>query len=77
MSHKTGYHKEIEVCNVYVYHSYGDKISNRNNLKLDQTVFTALIKDEQVQYHWNVVSEHWESEAEPFLSMIAQLWITM
>jgi len=34
---------------------------------LDQTVVTALIKNEHVQYHWNVVSRHWESEeAEAF-----------
>lgn len=47
-------------------------------LKLDQTVVTTLIKDEQVQYHWDVVSGHWEpEEAEALLPMITQLWVTM
>ena len=47
-------------------------------LKLDETVITILINDEQVQYHWDVVSGHWEpEEAEALLPMITQLWVTM
>jgi len=47
-------------------------------LKLDETVITTLINDEQVQYHWDVVSGHWEpEETEVLLPMITQLWVTM
>jgi len=49
-------------------------------LKLDQTstVMTTLNNDKQVQYHWDVVSRHWEpEEAEALLPMITQLWVTM
>ena len=47
-------------------------------LKLDEIVITTLINDEQVQYHWDVVSGHWEpEEAEALLPMITHLWVTM